>query len=187
LRFNALHVTKVRALLRLPHYKKGSLECDNVILLAKERRGTCKNQFNLPGGKLKKNHMYCPITEIIARLKQEIKMDLNMKDFMKMFARKRAVSFIGSLRFFIIDNSIIFIGKLPKGTSRASFNKLITKDNSRSHIPKYMQEIECVDYFCYCPYSRCVTGLEDNEHTRKYKVTDLTIKAIINAFYYNFY
>lgn len=112
-----------------------------VALLGKELHGSYAGKYNLCSGRLDPNDKDCWIKAAKRELREEFKINLDYKNFDKIFKDSN-----GIIRYIIHNRTPIFIG-VVSGLSRKPLNTQINMDLSNSYLNHCYKEISEVDWF----------------------------------------
>ena len=128
----------------LTRYRKNGINVPYATILGQERSGIYKGEFNLPGGKVEPEDNRCLYKAIIREVRQEIKIDLkpDWTFFNKIFKK-----YDNTTRHFILRNTMIFVGILPRGISRRTLNAKIQRCNNNNSLPWSEREMAQVEWF----------------------------------------
>lgn len=115
-----------------------------TILLAKERGGYYKDQYNLCAGKLEPEDHGCYISGAIRELCQEFKISLDYSEFDLHFRTGRiSGGTIGKLRYKMMNGTPVFIGHFPSVRIHPLKKKIMhALRHSRDPAEKEMSDID---------------------------------------------
>ena len=125
----------------LNHYSKGSTHVKYAALFGKERGGKYQGYFNIFGGSMNHEDHKCALSAIIRELKEEAKIDLSdWGRFDSVFKSSTGI------RYFMINNTMIFVGVLSPGFSRGPIKRHMISDCVSHPLPEY-REMDDAEWF----------------------------------------